>query len=264
MAEDQGTAWARIATGNHAGETWHLPRRERTAYENVVASPHPQEKTIVVRLDDSSITTAPVIKNNYFPATSIFISAERGKTDIQLSQRVSPMGTFTVSKSHSKAIPLPRRATISGSGPQYGIHRQGQVQPTQYGRRFRSSSVQIENLSFAAGVTRFQRVEDGAWDPERKKILFRHHREVNRKLPSVAAALRRIERPQRGGTIEILLKEDEGQDVDNVTIDHRGRIFVDEDPGGNDRVAKIWMYDISSGDLPRSAHRSEAFRTEHS
>ena len=34
------------------------------AYENVVASPYPQEKTIVVFLDDSAITTAPAINNN--------------------------------------------------------------------------------------------------------------------------------------------------------------------------------------------------------
>ena len=35
---------------------------------------------------------------------------------------------------------------------------------------------------------------------------------------------------------------------------------MDEDPGGNDRVAKIWMYDISSGDFIQvGAHNPKLF-----
>jgi hypothetical protein len=44
------------------------------------------------------------------------------------------------------------------------------------------------------------------------------------------------------GTITILLRGDEGHKMlDNVTIDRRGRILMDEDPGNSDRVSKIWM-----------------------
>jgi hypothetical protein len=52
-------AWARIVTGPHAGEAWQLPRLGRLAYENVVACPHPQEKTVVVLTDDGDLSTAP-------------------------------------------------------------------------------------------------------------------------------------------------------------------------------------------------------------
>jgi hypothetical protein len=61
---DQGRAWARVATGKHGGEAIELPRLGRMAFENVVASPLAQEKTIVALLDDSSISTAPTLTNN--------------------------------------------------------------------------------------------------------------------------------------------------------------------------------------------------------
>jgi len=49
--------------------------------------------------------------------------------------------------------------------------------------------------------------------------------------------------PEKGGTIEILLTGSEGHRMlDNVTIDRFGRIVMDEDPGNNSRVAKIWLY----------------------
>lgn len=42
-----GRAWARIATGRHAGEAWQLPRFGHMAYENAVASPYRQRKRVV-------------------------------------------------------------------------------------------------------------------------------------------------------------------------------------------------------------------------
>ncbi len=53
-----GRAWARIATGPHAGEAWQLPRLGRMAYENAVASPYAQDKTVVMLTDDGNLSTA--------------------------------------------------------------------------------------------------------------------------------------------------------------------------------------------------------------
>lgn len=47
--------------------------------------------------------------------------------------------------------------------------------------------------------------------------------------------------------------------LDNVTIDHRGRILMDEDPGGNNRIAKIWLYDIGSGKFIQVAEHNPKF-----
>jgi hypothetical protein len=47
--------------------------------------------------------------------------------------------------------------------------------------------------------------------------------------------------------------------LDNVTIDRLGRIVMDEDPGNNARVSKVWAYQISTGEFVEVAHHNPAF-----
>jgi hypothetical protein len=69
-----------------------------------------------------------------------------------------------------------------------------------------------------------------------------------------------VERPEIGGTIEMLLKGTEGHGMlDNVTIDRLGRIVMDEDPGNNARVSKVWAYQISTGEFVEVAHHNPKF-----
>ena len=261
---DQGRAWARIATGGHAGETWHLPRLGRMAYENVVASPYPQEKTIVVLLDDSSINTAPVINNNV-PSEVYFYIGKKTSHGHPIVAAGLTNGNFYGMKVSVAGNPVTEESNDFGLGTaatgfigkgRFDLHKMGDVSDL--------SAVQIETRSFDlnAGVTRLQRVEDGAWDPKRKKdFYFVTTASLTTNCRLWHLRFDDIERPERGGTIEILLKGDEGHGMlDNVTIDHLGRIFMDEDPGGNDRVAKIWMYGISSGDFIQvGAHNPKLF-----
>jgi hypothetical protein len=246
---DQGRAWARVATGGHAGETWHLPLMGRMAYENLVASPHPQEKTIVALLDDSSINTAPLVTNSV-PSEVYFYIGRKKKHGHPIVAAGLTNGNFYGVKVSVEGNPVTEESNDFGLGiaatgfvgkGRFSLHDMGDVSDL--------TAVQIEELSFAAGVTRLQRVEDGAWDPARRNDFYF----VTTASLTANCRLWRlhfddIERPEKGGTIEILLKGNEGQGMlDNVTIDHRGRILMDEDPGGDDRVAKIWLYDISSG-----------------
>jgi hypothetical protein len=232
------------------------------AYENVVASPYPQEKTIVVLLDDSSITTAPVINNNV-PSEVYFYIGRKGKNGHPIVAAGLTNGNFYGLKVSLEDNPVTEESNDFGFGTaatgfvgkaRFSLHNMGDVSDL--------SAVQIENFSFAAGVTRFQRVEDGAWDPKRKKdFYFVTTASLTANCRLWRLRFDDIERPEKGGSIEILLKGDEGHGMlDNVTIDHRGRILMDEDPGGNDRVAKIWMYDIASGDFIQvGAHNPKLF-----
>lgn len=69
-----------------------------------------------------------------------------------------------------------------------------------------------------------------------------------------------MEHPEQGGTIEILLKGNEGHGMlDNVTIDRLGRIVMDEDPGNAARVSKVWAYQISTGEFVEVAHHNPKF-----
>src|SRR5262249_20824314 len=114
-----------------------------------------------------------------------------------------------------------------------------------------ANAAALEADSIDKGVMRFQRVEDGAWDPT-KEDDFYFVTTASLTTNSRLWRLRfdNVQKPEKGGTIEILLKGDEGyRMLDNVTIDRRGRILMDEDPGNSDRIAKLWMYHIASGKL---------------
>jgi len=258
---DQGRAWARVATGGHAGETWHLPLMGRMAYENLVASPHPQEKTIVALLDDSSINTAPLITSSV-PSEVYFYIGRKKKHGHPIVAAGLTNGNFYGVKVSVEGNPVTEESNDFGLGiaatgfvgkGRFSLHDMGDVSDL--------TAVQIEELSFAARVTRLQRVEDGAWDPARRNdFYFVTTASLTANCRLWRLRFDDIERPEKGGTIEILLKGNEGQGMlDNVTIDHRGRILMDEDPGGDDRVAKIWLYDISSGSFIQVGEHNPKF-----
>lgn len=47
--------------------------------------------------------------------------------------------------------------------------------------------------------------------------------------------------------------------LDNVTIDPFGRVVMDEDPGNNARVSKIWLYQIETGEFIQVAQHNPKF-----
>ncbi len=115
----------------------------------------------------------------------------------------------------------------------------------------------------AAGVIRVQRCEDGAWDPRNKKqndFYFVTTASLTNNCRLWRLRFDNIEHPELGGTIEILLRGDEGHKMlDNMTIDRLGRIVMDEDPGNADRVSKIWLYSIDTRELIQVAAHNPRF-----
>ena len=123
---------------------------------------------------------------------------------------------------------------------------------------------QLEDASIAAGVARLQRCEDGAWDPRERKqnnFYFVTTASITNNCRLWHLRFDDIEHPELGGTVEILLRGDEGHRMlDNVTIDRLGRIVMDEDPGGNNRIAKIWLYAIDTREFIQvAAHNPRLF-----
>ena len=121
----------------------------------------------------------------------------------------------------------------------------------------------LEQASIAAGVTRFQRPGDGAWDPRtrhRDDFYFVSTASLTLNCRLWRLCFDDVEHPEHGGTIEILLKGTEGHGMlDNVTIDRLGRIVMDEDPGNNARVSKVWVYQIATGEFLEVAHHNPTF-----
>jgi hypothetical protein len=116
---------------------------------------------------------------------------------------------------------------------------------------------------------RLSRVEDGNFDPKNPNDYYFVTTESNKdpkattgnpEYPGTSrdgGALWRLRfddvtNPLKGGTLEMLL--DGSEDVymskpDNITIDNKGNLLIQEDPGGNDAVARIVAYRISDGAL---------------
>ena len=61
--------------------------------------------------------------------------------------------------------------------------------------------------------------------------------------------------PALGDMIEVLLDDTEGQKMmDNITMNDRGQIVIQEDPGNQPYIAKIWLYDTAADKLTEIAH----------
>src|SRR5262245_26214793 len=260
---DQGRPWARIVTGANAGETWQLPRLGRMAYENVVASPFPQDKTIVMLLDDSALSTAPVINNNVPSEVYVYIGnkEENGHPIVQAGLtngsfygvKISVNGAAVTEESNDFGLGTAATGFV-GNG-RFSLHNLGDVSAL--------TAVQIEQASIDADIARLQRVEDGAWDPRKPHANDFYFVTTASLTANCRLCLLRfddIENPEKGGTIEILLDGSEGHGMlDNVAIDHHGRILMDEDPGNSPRVAKIWLYGIDTGEFIEVARHNPKF-----
>ncbi|HEX9273381.1 MAG TPA: phytase [Candidatus Binatia bacterium] len=259
-------AWARIVTGPHAGEAWQLPLFGRMPYENVVACPHAQHKTIVVLLDDGDLSTAATTTG--FPCEVYVYIGRKVRHGHPIEQAGLTNGALYGVKISVEGNPVSEESDLFGLGTtstgfidaaRFSLHNLGDVSNL--------TIRQFEDLTQAAGVARLQRVEDGAWDPRKKhqndfyfvttgNIDPANHR--NSRLWRLR--FDNIEHPEKGGIIEILLKGDEGHEMlDNVTIDRHGRILMDEDPGNNPRVSKVWLYSIDTDELIQVAQHNPKF-----
>ena len=261
LLTEQGRAWARIATGTHSGEAIELPRLGRMAFENAVASPYPQEKTIVALLDDSSILTAPQITSNV-PSEVYFYIGRKKRHGHPIEEAGLTNGKLYGLTISVKGQPVTEESNDFGLGTlTTGFVGEGRFGLMELGDVSGLTAVEIESLSISGGVARLQRVEDGAWDPSRgNHFYFVTTASLTQNCRLWHLRFDDIERPEKGGKIEILLRGDEGHGMlDNVAIDRRGRILMDEDPGGNSRIAKIWLYDIVSAKFIQVAEHNPKF-----
>lgn len=125
-----------------------------------------------------------------------------------------------------------------------------------------SSGARQNEEGLAKGFT-MNRIEDGAFDPRHPDDYYVLTTEgAPGVVPSEPATSRDggglwrisfkdIERPELGGTIELLLDGSEAPYLnkpDNMDIDGKGNLLIQEDPGGNAQLARIIAYDIDTGD----------------
>ena len=262
-AADHGRAFAHVATGPFRGESWELPRLGRVAFENVVASPHPQRKTIVIGFDDADRVTDPSLTK---APSELYVYVGTKQREGHPIERAG----LTNGDLYGVQVRARRRTVTEESndfglgGPVGAFVDRGTFSLLKLGDVSSWNGVKLQDEAIRFGIARFQRIEDGAWDPRPghgTDLYFVTTANVTTNSRLWRLRFNDIERPQAGGTIEILLDGSEGHRMlDNVGIDRHGRILLQEDVGGNDRLGKIWLYSIERDELVEvAAHDAALF-----
>jgi Bacterial protein of unknown function (DUF839) len=238
-AAPEGRAFAHALDGT----SYELPALGKMSWENAVANPGTRDKTVVVLMDDNAA------------AGQVYVYVGNKQSSGNPAQRAGLTGgTF-----YGLRIPglaQETDATFPPSGTKFELASFGEVT--------NKTGAQIETESTALGVTRWQRPEDGAWDPQSARDYYW----VTTADNTNRSRLWRLRffnpaRPELGGHIDLLLDGTEGPEMmDNMTVDEFGRVLIDEDPGGDPTPARIWSYDIGSGALTQLTEQKQVVTGE--
>ncbi len=120
-----------------------------------------------------------------------------------------------------------------------------------------------QNIEASADGLTLNRIEDGAWDPRSPDDFWFVTTEGGKGADVPTGQFGRdggglwkmsfedVEQPWLGGTLTLMLDGSEAPFLnkpDNLDIDSRGNLLIQEDPGNNVHVARIVAYDIDTRD----------------
>ncbi len=235
----EGRAFGHVVTGLSVGTTYELPRLGKFSWENSVANPLAQDKTVVIGTDDSTPGQVYVyVGQKQATGTEV---ARAGLTDGNL-YGIAVNG-----------MPVERRETGVGAPTRFSLANLGDVSA--------KTGAQLQTDSAAAGVTEFLRPEDGHWDPSNpNNFYFVTTDRYDQVKDGVGSQIGRsrlyrlafddVTNPLSGGRIDMLLDGTEaGNMFDNLTIDKNGHVLLQEDVGNQAHNGKIWSYDIATDSL---------------
>jgi hypothetical protein len=264
-----GKAVGHVLTGSGSGDSYELNDIGEMSFENVVASPYPQEKTIVFGLDDSTNALPGAAFNANNPPSEVYVYVGQKQSTGNPVERAGLVGgdLFGV-----KVVGDPTEATVTG-GERFSLFEMsGAAQDNGF---------TLQSESAANGVTQFRRVEDGQWDPTKKNDFYFVTTDA---FPTNASTgLTRVWRlrfddvtqPELGGEIQIIYaaspghteggtvesEPQPGEMFDNMTVDNHGRVLLQEDPGNNVHLARIWALNPSTGRIAEVAIHDPALFT---
>jgi len=236
-----GRATATVVSGANAGQLYQLPSLGRYSFENAVANPYMQNKTIVATTDDTSGTgngkvyiyvgdkqaTGNAIEQAGLQGGQKYVIAVNGSTQETRLGGVGSATTFTLA-----ALPDQRTVTSNTNGQ-----------------------------ANTAGGTSFLRPEDIAWDPKSpNKMYFTTTDQFDQVKDGVGATVGRsrvwrmtfsdLSNPTLGGTVEMVVDgAGPGQMFDNLVVDKDGNLILQEDVGGQAHNGKVWKFDTTSNTL---------------
>jgi secreted PhoX family phosphatase len=232
-----GRAFAHLQDGT----SYELPRLGKVAFENAVANPATGNATVVIGDDDTS------------PLGEVHLYlGHKTKTGTPVDMAGLTNGTlFGIVV--DGVIAESRADGLGANSKPFSLHDFGDVSSW--------SAAQLQAADTAAGVTQFLRPEDGAWDPSNPDdFYFATTDRFDTVKTGTGTQVGRsrlwrlrfenVKDPEAGGTITMLVDGTEPHEMfDNLTIDRYGHVLLQEDPGAQNYVARVWQYDIAGDQL---------------
>ena len=223
-----GRAFAHVVD---SGVSYELTAFGKAGWENVAANPSTGDRTVVVGQSDGGT------QNVY-----VYAGTKQATG--------SPIERAGLTNGVRKAISVEGFATESGA-----VDFPDTPQP----------------FTLSDTGTAFDRPEDGAWDPtDRDVYYFATTASMTKHSRLWKVEFKDSRRPELGGTITKVLEgpaDDTPASVgpkmmDNITVNSRGQVLIQEDPGGNAYLAGIYQFDPDHGSLRRIAdHDPQRFVT---
>jgi hypothetical protein len=218
------------------GVSYELPRLGKASWQNLLLNPFSQQKTVLVALDGSTLGHVYLYVGN---KTNSGSPVDRAGLTAGTLYGVAVSGN-------------PREPEAGIANAPFALRALGNVENL--------SGAQLDETSAALGATYFNRLADGAWDPGNVGDFYF----VTTNAPGLPSRLWRlrfsdITQPELGGSLQMLLDGSEGQvALTSLASDGRGHLLLEEDPGNDARLARIFRYTIASDGLAAIAQHSPA------
>ena len=224
----EGRAFAHILTGTETGTSYQLPYLGRFSWENAVASPNPSDLTVVAGMDDAT------------PGQVYFYVGAKSDSGNEIEKAGLAHGKLYGVAVNGLAT---ETSSLIAANTTFSMVDLGYVRD--------SSGAALETKSTALGVTRFLRPEDGLFDPANPNDFY-FVTTNSMSGPSRMYRLRftNINDVTLGGTVTAVIDGTEGPKMmDNIGSDRAGHIYIQEDPGNNVHIAKVWQYNVATDSL---------------
>ncbi|MEI6247074.1 MAG: hypothetical protein WCP67_00900, partial [Verrucomicrobiota bacterium] len=256
----RGFAW--IATGAEAGRVYELPHLGRFAIENLLANPFlptSTDKTIIAGNSDTS------------PQGQVYIYiGTKQSTGNAIDKAGLTNGTLygvkvTSSTGYTGAVANELATGINGSFVLVSKTDGTNTGATPIWTTATTASGLVANAG-SAGITGFARPEDGAWLNATTYLFNTTGSTPSGGTSQTPAKVYKLSFSNAadytvGGSVSVLvdsarLKGTDGATAwmfDNMAVGRDGLVYINEDPGLNQYVAKTWVVDPNAADPSASA-----------
>ena len=240
--EDGDNGYARGFAFDMDGHGIQLPRMGLASWENLMPNLKPGINTVVMGNEDGSATDSQLFMYVGKKTTSGTFADKAGLTN----------GDVHV-------MSIPDIANDNAFRAKYGKNKPVAV---EFKKTIWNADIATQQKDHAAQGTEMSRIEDGEWDPSNPNVFYFITTESNKDAaatkpnpaePTISrdgGALWRLtfvdgQKPELGAKLEMLLDGSESpyfSKPDNMALTANGIVMIQEDPGNNAHVSRIFAF----------------------